>query len=650
MGHVFLSYARSDLDRAKKVAAALEKAGLAVWWDRRLDGGTEYSRAIEEALNASAAVVALWSESSVNSAWVRDEAAKGRDHGKLIPATLDGTAPPLGFGQLHTIDLSARGRRRSAALNELVESALQRVGHTPAPGRPAPMASNPMRHRNGLVAAGLVLLMAAGAIFLWRNVEDRRARDRGTVVVGRFETLAAGKEGRRIARLVEASIERTFATNFIDTKVHDPANPVSGKGADFALAGTVDVQGGESSVSANITDVRSGTLLWSTQRTRGAGDGRLLANEMALWLADVLRCSIFIADRMEAGRDTQIRSIILRWCEAERSRGDQFQQMPAIAEQLVEAAPDSAHSHGYLAMGLALGRPERRNEVYAASRKALKLNAATGPAYFALAAVPDPAVGFVERDRLLREGMRLDPDFPYNKPQLGFVLLTLGRHQEGMGLFEEFAADHPLDFQQGAFLALLRASSGNLSGSRRDFERIETLRPGFPAAAREATMTELLFGEPERARALLPRWNPTENDRKCVLFAIEARQSRRPVQAGEILANCESRAALPPELLLGLWGHVEEALTALRRNLPRYAAVPRFGPRLLFFPGLEKLRADPRFIEALVPLGIPQYWLGTGRFPDFCETERLPYDCRKAAARFVAAADSDAKARPQRAR
>ena len=37
---------------------------------------------------------------------MRDEAAQGRDQRKLVPVTLDGVEPPLGFRQYHSINLS----------------------------------------------------------------------------------------------------------------------------------------------------------------------------------------------------------------------------------------------------------------------------------------------------------------------------------------------------------------------------------------------------------------------------------------------------------------------------------------------------------------------------------------------------------------
>ena len=44
---------------------------------------------IDQALKHAEAVVVLWSEASLGSAWVQDEAAEGRDSDRLVPAMID---------------------------------------------------------------------------------------------------------------------------------------------------------------------------------------------------------------------------------------------------------------------------------------------------------------------------------------------------------------------------------------------------------------------------------------------------------------------------------------------------------------------------------------------------------------------------------
>ena len=89
MAAVFLSYSREDHERIEPLAAALERAGHDVWWDRHIAGGEEFSGAIEKALESADVVVVAWTATSVKSAWVRDEAAAGRDSRRLVPITLD---------------------------------------------------------------------------------------------------------------------------------------------------------------------------------------------------------------------------------------------------------------------------------------------------------------------------------------------------------------------------------------------------------------------------------------------------------------------------------------------------------------------------------------------------------------------------------
>ena len=46
---VFLSYSRADEAHAKRLAQALEQAGLQVWWDSLIEGGEAFAKSIEAA-------------------------------------------------------------------------------------------------------------------------------------------------------------------------------------------------------------------------------------------------------------------------------------------------------------------------------------------------------------------------------------------------------------------------------------------------------------------------------------------------------------------------------------------------------------------------------------------------------------------------
>lgn len=127
VSHVFISYASDDRSCARAVGAALEERGFEVWWDKeRIHPSDDYGFVIREALDEAGCVVVLWSESSVVSHYVRDEATRGRDRDILVPGKIDGIEDadiPLGFGTIQYADLSRwNGSSGDSHFAELVAS------------------------------------------------------------------------------------------------------------------------------------------------------------------------------------------------------------------------------------------------------------------------------------------------------------------------------------------------------------------------------------------------------------------------------------------------------------------------------------------------------------------------------------------------
>jgi hypothetical protein len=154
MARLFVSYARQDRAFVARLAAALEREGHKVWWDRALTPGERFAGEIELALDGADQAIVVWSKSAAASDWVRDEATRARAAGKLIPVQIESNAIPLGFGALHTIDMS----RFRGALTDPGMAELLRAAHD------GPSAIVP-RPRTGLVsllvrAAGLGLIPA----------------------------------------------------------------------------------------------------------------------------------------------------------------------------------------------------------------------------------------------------------------------------------------------------------------------------------------------------------------------------------------------------------------------------------------------------------------------------------------------------------
>jgi TIR domain-containing protein/WD40 domain-containing protein len=122
MTDVFISYSRQDATRAKVMAQELQSRGLEVWWDTHLKAGAEFRAEISEKLEAARAVIVIWSEESVASRFVCDEADVGAQKDTLFPVLVDLVDIPLGFRQIQTADLTKwRGKTHDRQLQSFLD-------------------------------------------------------------------------------------------------------------------------------------------------------------------------------------------------------------------------------------------------------------------------------------------------------------------------------------------------------------------------------------------------------------------------------------------------------------------------------------------------------------------------------------------------
>jgi TolB-like protein/Tfp pilus assembly protein PilF len=135
LADIFISYGREDRELIRTLADGLEAAGFSVWWDRDIGGGAEFSRTIEEELGAAKTVIVAWSAASIGSHWVRDEADSARADDKLLPLSLDGVLPPLGFRQFHALDFKGWDQSTTHAAFVGLLNSLGHKASSPAPTR-----------------------------------------------------------------------------------------------------------------------------------------------------------------------------------------------------------------------------------------------------------------------------------------------------------------------------------------------------------------------------------------------------------------------------------------------------------------------------------------------------------------------------------
>ena len=106
MSDIFLSYSREDRDRVTPLVDYLTANGLDVWWDRDISPGDSFEESIDKHILDAACVVVVWSSSSVDSRWVKNEALEGMDRNILVPIQLDDVRIPVAFKQTHVANFT----------------------------------------------------------------------------------------------------------------------------------------------------------------------------------------------------------------------------------------------------------------------------------------------------------------------------------------------------------------------------------------------------------------------------------------------------------------------------------------------------------------------------------------------------------------
>lgn len=304
--NLFLSYARPDRARAEKLIAALTKHGYELWWDARLEGGSEFAESIADALKTTDAVLVLWSQSSITSDWVRDEAAVGRDRKRLVPLSLDGVEPPLGFRQYHAIDVSHWRGRSDCPETRAIDRAVDAI----RAGRPQPEPlSRPVSRRALLVAGGGVGAVAAvgGTIFVVQQGWLASDGDGTSIAILPFKNVgnnpAQAYLSDGITEEIRAALRSIPSLRVLGSKssslaAEDSADSKSiAKRLDveYLLDGSVQRAGAMIRVAADLIDGRTGFSKWSNQLDRPMADIFAVQREIAQMVAGAMEARIATA-------------------------------------------------------------------------------------------------------------------------------------------------------------------------------------------------------------------------------------------------------------------------------------------------------------------------------------------------------------------
>lgn len=312
---LFLSYARPDRARAERLITALEKHGYELWWDARLEGGSAFADSISDALKKADAVLVLWSGNSIASDWVRDEASVGRDRKRLVPLSLDGVEPPLGFRQYHAIDVSQWHGRSDCPETRAIDRAVELILRgQPLPDRPA---TERVSRRTLLIAGSGVgaLAVGGGATFAWRQGWLGGSEVDNSIAVLPFKNLGGDPAQAYLSDGITEEIRsalkripalRVLASTSSGLAAEDGggAKTIARKlGVAFLLEGSVQRAGDMLRIAADLTDGHTGFSKWSNQLDRPMADIFAVQREIAQTVASAMAAQIATADPEVGGTD-----------------------------------------------------------------------------------------------------------------------------------------------------------------------------------------------------------------------------------------------------------------------------------------------------------------------------------------------------------
>ncbi len=181
-GTVFVSYKSEDRALVARLVEFLESRNIDVWWDQDIEPGQRWDERIKQQLSAAQCIIVIWSETSVGSGWVKDEAQFGAEAGTLLPIVIDNVKPPLGFRHFQTVSLNDwKGQLYSGQLQEVLAVISKRLDE-PRAIRTTDHVPLRFSHRTSLAIAAITWLISfaiplsvfihAHGVSAWHAVSD----------------------------------------------------------------------------------------------------------------------------------------------------------------------------------------------------------------------------------------------------------------------------------------------------------------------------------------------------------------------------------------------------------------------------------------------------------------------------------------------
>lgn len=569
MSDVFISYARSTEDQARRVAEALQRCGYGVWRDDQLPAHRSYAEVIEERLKAAKAVIVLWSAEAAKSQWVRSEADAARALGTLIQATVDGQVPPMPFNQIQCADLSGwNGDIDSPGWMKLENSVVALAG---AGGVSQAPSTGPRNRERSICVLPFVNMSG--------DAEQEYFSD------GISEDITTDLSKVSALAVTARNTAFTFKGQAVDVR-----NVAQKLGVSHVLEGSVRKSAGRVRITAQLIDGATGDHVWAERYDRDLTDIFAIQDEISKAIVAALKLKLLpeekkaIEQRGTTSAEAYQLYLMARNYWVSGNYGDirREQRVIRICRRAVEIDPNYAKAWALIAIAQAnlcysFGQPGADGLVEA--ERALVLDPGNAEAHCIIARHLFENDRIEEADREIDIALGLDPESWEVNREAARIFYRQGRMPEAARHFEKAVGIFETDFHGWGMLASAYQALGNREGVRRaatnmvsQSQRVVGEDPSNAAALGMGAGGLAILGETERAREWIERAlliDPDNLNMRYNFACVTAVHLHDPQAAMDLL---------------------EPVLEGVTISLYRNA---------LFDPDLDSLRELPRFRQMM---------------------------------------------------
>ena len=573
MARIFLSYARADVDCAKKLAELVGRAGHDVWWDRELHGGSRFTAEIDKALSDAEAVIVLWSNASLESAWVQDEAAEGRDSRRLVPVMIDEVRPPLGFRQFQAINLTdLRNGQQPAQLEELLR-AIVKMG---APSEAKPKGEPAPAKEEATPKPSICVLPFA-------NMSGEAEQ----------EYFSDGISEDIITDLSKVSALSVVARNtafMFKGQTVDVGEVAKKLGVSHVLEGSVRKAGTRVRITAQLIDGAKGDHVWADRYDRDLTDIFAIQDEISKAIVDALRLKLLPKEKaaIETRGTSSVEAYNLylmarqQWVSGSYGDIRRDETIVRICRQAVSIDPNYADAWALMALALSQLRlwHGRDEDALTAAERALAINPDIAEAHCVKAHQLEEKGLQAEANEEIEIALRLNPDSWEVNREAARLMFRQGRIREAIPYFEKAASVMDSDWHNPSMLCTCYTATGDAAALRRvgemTVERAEKAvakDPSNASALASGVAGLAVLGQHDRARDWIERALLLEPD------------------------NISMRYNLACALVTDIKDH-DAAIDLFRPYFERVVS-PTQIKHMMADPDLDTIRDDPRFVEML---------------------------------------------------